>query len=433
MTLGSRSVVSATTNPVTGGIRISAPTGFSKIVAVLGDSIVANNNSNVSENSSQGFWSWANLLMGKRFSYSPSMNFGVSGNKTSDVLLRMQPVLTSGADICIVLIGTNDIGGGSTASIAYANLLSIWTQLRSAGMLVVACTIMPRSDVAMTASRIKELMQLNALIRLNVPKYSNMILWDTYSDLADPASLTAAPVTSYFLDLLHPNKLGAFWAGKSLAKVINAAIPGPVVSEYQCVTGSDLYDATSTPNGNKLTNAMLSGTGGTNSGAYATGSVATGWTVNRELGATITCVSSKGTVTLDNGQTYATQILTVSSPGAGVDKETIEFYQTGTGATGDFVLLGADIAVSAVSGRLNYVTPRVQAFYGAFPVLGYDVWKFEGGANSIPAFSGHTCSVPGVAVPSPGGNIRASFLVNLDCTVASSVQVVIALPYLRKT
>ncbi len=407
--------------------------GTAKTVALLGDSITSNNNQTDKFNSQLGYWSNASVLLGKRFNSSPSLNFGAAGESTAAILSRVGSVISAGPDICVVLGGTNDIVSGVTAAEAYSNLEAMWTALTSAGSLVVAGTVLPRSDASMNATRSKVMQQLNYLIRLNAPRFTDVYLWDAAFELADTTSTVSGCVSAYFLDLLHPNREGAYWLGKSLAAVFNKAFPQDGCPEYRCASGGDLYDATYSPNGNLLANALLSGTSGTKVGAYATGSAANSFSVYRPLGSTITCVASKGTKALPNGQTYATQILTVSSPGGGVAIEEISFFQNVTTAAGNVLVGGFDVDVSSVSGRLLYVTPRVQSQYGSYSYIGHDAYYQAGGSSGVlpEAFSGHTQSVPGIA-PAGGSSTQMAAVIGLDCTVASSVVVEISLPYMRK-
>jgi hypothetical protein len=228
-------------------------------------------------------------------------------------------------------------------------------------------------------------------------------------------------------------------AGNDLGLVINSVYPDIANSQQGAIFGtnglSDVYDATNNPRGSLITNATLAGTGGSNAGAYATGSVANSWTVFRPVGATIACVSSKNTVTLANGQTYSEQQLVVSTAGGGVAIEEISFQQAVTTAVGDNLIAGAYIDVSAISGRLNYVTARTQAQYGAFLVLGKDAEYASGGAQSLSSSytgSTQTPAVGATACPTGGTSTNASIVIGLDCTVASSVTVKIRLPYARK-
>lgn len=414
---------------------MGVPTKRGLFVALLGNSITRNNNwdgsaSTTKFSSQLGYWTHAAVLTKKRFICPPSNNFGVFGETTAQILARVNQVIAVAPDICVVEGGTNDLSSDIDAATIVGNLVSIWTALTKAGISVVATTILPRS-FNMTASRSRTLLQANNLIRRAAASMRNVYLWDSFQNLANQSGLLAECNSALYADDLHPNRTGAYWMGYDLAQVLNSIFPQSVPCQYQCISGGDLYDATYAPNGNKLTNAMLAGTGGTNVGAYATGSVATGYSVYRGSGTTITCVSSKGTATTVSGQSYATQILTVSSPGGGAATEEIAFFQNATCAVGDNVVAGADISVASISGRLNYVTPRTQAQYGSYNIIGQGAYYAAGGAQGLPAaFSGHDHTVPGVT-PSGGTSVQAAIVVGLDCTVASSVQVTIALPYLR--
>jgi lysophospholipase L1-like esterase len=439
-------------DPLTGGatgFQVNGNTwypslGFPRTVALLGDSITRNNHWDgaafQSKQFSQlGYWTFASQILGKRFYYDYTYNFGVFGERTDQVLARVPQVIAKGPSLAVVLCGINDVVAGVSASVIQANLVSIWAQLNNAGIPVVAGCIFPTSTGGFTATQAKTLLQVNNWMRRTVATLPNVHLWDSFFTLADLTSTVAGCDTNSFADNLHPNRRGAQLAGADLAAVINAIYPEVVNDRQGALYGSyglsDVYDATNNPRGSLVTNATLAGTGGTNAGAYATGSVATGWTVYRPVGATIVCASTKNTVTMPNGQTYSEQQLVVSSPGSGAANEEISFQQALTTVVGDNIVAGAWVDISAISGRLNYVEKRIQAQYGSYTVLASDGVYSGGGVGSmLAAQTGHlqTPPVGAIACPAGGTTTNTSIVIGLDCTVASSVTLKVRLPWARK-
>ena len=444
-------IATYTTDPLTGVSGLATPSGvinpfigIKRTVALFGDSITRNNHWDgaafqTKQNSQLGYWTFASQILGKRFYYDSTYNFGVFGDTTTQMLARIGTVTAKGPTLCVVLAGINDIIGGASAATVQSNLLSIWSQLNNAGIAVIAGCVFPSSYGSFTATMAKTLMQVNQWMRKTVPTLPNVHLWDSFFSLADLTSAVAGCDTNCFADALHPNRRGAFIAGVDLAAVINAVYPDIANSQQGAQFGSsglsDVYDATNNPLGSLVANASLAGTGGVNSGTGMTGSVATGWTVYRAAGTTILCASTKNTITLANGQTYSEQQLVVSTPGGGAAAEEVSFQQALTTVVGDNIVAGAYVDVSAISGRLNYIEMRVQAQYGAYLFLGQDGVYSGGGAQSLPSsFSGNlqTPAVGALACPSGGTSTNASVVIGLDCTVAGSVTVKIRLPYARK-
>ena len=440
--LNGNSVVTSETNSLTGMVEISSVPVLPKFtVALLGDSLTRNNQWTGSSyeptiNSQLGYWTFASQFLGKRFVYNASLNFGVFGDRTDQVLARVPQVLSTSANIVVELSGINDVLADVPAATIIANRLAIWAALHNAGRFVIAGTILPCS-FTMNSARAKTLSAVNAWMRLNVPLMQGVKLWDSFFNLSDLTSSVAGCATNcYAADLLHLERKGAQIAGYDLAQTINTAFPtaAGVFSGVCAATGlSDFYDATNNPTGNLVSNPLLLGTAGTKAGAYATGNVADGWTVYRPTGSTIVCVGSKNVIALANGQTYAEQQLVVSTPGGGVAEEEISFQQGVTTAANDPFTGGCYFDVSAISGRLNFVESRSQIQYGAYSIICRDGFLSGGGANGLAlSMLNSALQTPSGVCPAGGTVTNTSVVVGLDCTVAGSVTVKIRLPYARK-
>jgi acyl-CoA thioesterase-1 len=76
------------------------------------------------------------MLRAKGKSYSVS-NQGVSGNTTSDVLARLDSAVPAGTRIVILMVGLNDIRGGSSVSQARAGYQEIVARLRQRQIRVI--------------------------------------------------------------------------------------------------------------------------------------------------------------------------------------------------------------------------------------------------------------------------------------------------------
>lgn len=406
-------------------------------IAAAGDSQTRNNHYDGSSfdpklNSQLGYLTFANQRTNHRFYYDATLNFGVFGDKTTDLIARLPTVTASNADIYIVRIGTNDLPADSSGPAIVANLLTIWAALRATGARVIAGTIAPRSDGSMTAARSKVLQYVNTWMRETAPLMQGLYLWDSYQNLMDFTSSTSAELSGLSQDHLHFNCPGAFADSTQLVTVLNAVAADLGIGLDDTVCSADLYDATYNVKGNQLTNFALTGTGGTKSGTGMTGSVADSWTLYKSSGSTILCAATKGTKTLANGQTVATQILTVSTPGGGAATEEISFFQDYT-AAGASIYAGAKFDVASLSGAVSYVDAKQQAQYDIFSVIGVDGFydRSGGSIGSLSVAYNGKLQTPARPLPGGGSTVRTSFNVSLDCTSAASVVVTIWLPFAR--
>lgn len=295
-------------------------------VAVLGDSISAQNTNYPAggiQNQGRGFWTWAQILSGQRFFYQPADNYGVASDTIALASARVPAVIASGAKVCIVEIGSNDVATGRTAAQIQADMTGlILRPLMSAGVFPVVLTILPRSG--MTTSQNLVWGKANSWLRdLGVGRPDLLaasglpyapLLVDANDYLEDKASAVLSPLATYTRDGTHPTGLGAYWIGKALSDALSAIFPA---RPTRAVSPADVYDATNNPTGNMTTKGALIGTGGSNTvatGVTPTGSVATGWAAQRSSGtSTATMTMSKESPRTDGPNSGERQIMTASS------------------------------------------------------------------------------------------------------------------------
>lgn len=209
--------------------RTYAPVARRPYVAGVGDSIIAK--SAVLDGGSapspayyaNGWIEWARAINGAPFSVvGPSATqytYATGGYTTTQMISAgyHTGAAASNASVVVVLAGTNDLGGSSTGSIL-ANLQTIWTTLRNAGKLVIACTLLPRSDQA------ANVVALNAAIKTAVAATPGMVLLDLYPLLLDPS--TGGLASAYGEDAVHPNAAGAYIMGQRLATLLATLLAG---------------------------------------------------------------------------------------------------------------------------------------------------------------------------------------------------------------
>ncbi|MEM2869214.1 MAG: GDSL-type esterase/lipase family protein [Thermoplasmata archaeon] len=72
------------------------------------------------------------------------LNFGVSGDTTDGMMLRLhRDVARSGANVCILLGGINDLLGGTPVQEVFENLKAMYAELDRYHILPVAVTVLP--------------------------------------------------------------------------------------------------------------------------------------------------------------------------------------------------------------------------------------------------------------------------------------------------
>mgnify|MGYP000946428742 FL=1 len=356
-------VVTSQINSVTGRIKVnSIPVEkvAGHVFACLGDSIsYQNTNGSSLSLRAQGYMTWAGILSGGRIVFDPAMNFGASGENSTQVAARVASVVAAAPEWCVVHCGTNDLYVGPVAyEMTIANLTTIYSALLAAGIRVVAMPIIPRAKDAASGSlptaQRQQLHRINNWIRRTAALTPGIVLADPSLNIVDhsvtngdPIGALTAAATAYTVDGLHPAPRGAYYMGKSIADAVSSQLC-PI--SYSPVSQQDTYDATNNPTGNLLLNGFFTGTGGT-AGTGASGSLAASWQFRRSSGTTGTIGGSKTTKTVDNGTTYPMQQV-VCSAAAGSTTENMQVYQfvsTGFTANVDVIYAEIDVEVSGIT------------------------------------------------------------------------------------
>lgn len=227
---------------------------------------------------------------------------GTGGHTTVQILARLDSYLNIRPLPKILLChwGTNDLTEANKAESAatmFARDVQIFNRVIDAGIVPVIVPISPRSeqsytDRGLTAGETAfakgKLLGRNDLLRQWSAGNSNVLFVDTYWNLLDPDNVTgSALATMVVADGLHYSAFGAYTIAKRIAAAIDIIMP----FDYRWYGGkTDAYHATNQPYGAYF-DASLSGVAGT-VGAGTTGTVATGWNVNRLTGATSTAVAT---------------------------------------------------------------------------------------------------------------------------------------------
>lgn len=292
-------------------------------VAGLGDSITDRNSDPLTAGAvtfnSSGDIVWARALLNGRFYFSDNLNFGVTGQNTTQIRARVGSVIAAKPGYCRVLGGTNDAVTGVTydPTVTWTNLKAIYDALIAAGIVVIACPILPRSYALSTgtgtapelAAAQKGWMWVNRMIRRYAAMAASGSFYVMDADLAllNQANNSFIPIALMTVEGLHPIAAGAYRTGMALANALNALLPPARLTN---ICQQETYDATLNPLGTRLPNSQMvnTGTPGTN-GTGVTGTAASGWAPARTTGANVTAVASIETVDAVTGE--GRQVLTL--------------------------------------------------------------------------------------------------------------------------
>lgn len=174
-----------------------------------------------------GYWVMAKTLSKNNFYFLDGK--GVSGDNTINLLARMDDVLLSGADICILLIGTNDIGQGRTPEDTAVSFSNIVSQITSAGIKLIVVPVAHRDSAgALINTRIDTLNVLyKDIVKTNTNAYfveSANKIFDNYVDSGSALSVTT--------DNLHPNGFGSWLIGREVANALDLLFDSYYLSSY---------------------------------------------------------------------------------------------------------------------------------------------------------------------------------------------------------
>jgi lysophospholipase L1-like esterase len=138
------------------------------------------------------------------------INRGISGQTTSQMLLRFRPdVIELRPKIVVILAGTNDIAentGPTTPEIILGNIISMCELAKANGIEIILCSVLPTHDYPWRKGLEPALKieALNAMI-MQYAKANHINFVDYYSAMVDDQK---GLKSIYSEDGVHPNKEG---------------------------------------------------------------------------------------------------------------------------------------------------------------------------------------------------------------------------------
>lgn len=131
------------------------------------------------------------------------INRGVSGERTSHILNRLERELELAApDVVILMAGVNDIYGGLPQDVILRNLDQLYSRIQARGLPLMVLTVLPYNGI--TAQKFAVLEAVNAWIEKTAAE-RNLGFCDTFQAMHAPGDPTRLALTR---DGLHPNPQG---------------------------------------------------------------------------------------------------------------------------------------------------------------------------------------------------------------------------------
>ena len=369
-------------------------------MAFFGDSITAASTAQDTDiatyNFNLGPQSWIEVLTHQRIRTDKSLNFGISGNTSTQMRARVDEVAGCDADIMWVLAGANDPSDGVTSEeveLFAENMTYIYQRLLNSGKIVIAIPTLNRSLLNPasdnTAATIQGMQRW--VVAQQHRGYRNFYVVDPNFNWTDPTSTTSAPKTYYDYDGLHPRGLGMYWICRPVADLLNQLFPMPYAQPM--VSVRDVYNATYNPYGNLLPAGLLAGSNvNTGSGGPTfTGNWADNLTIlgSAGTGGTITGLTVDGSKTTMLDGAIAQQVVisgtgtgSGASPGSGIIlRESVSSPGTKV-AAGDRTTAYARIEIE--DDTTNIAGIRLRARYTEGGVTYDHVSQWDGIADLLP-------------------------------------------------
>jgi lysophospholipase L1-like esterase len=141
---------------------------------------------------------------------SPTLNFGVAGNNTTQMLARFHnQVIDSDPAVVVILGGVNDFQEGGESETTTDSIRAMASAAASIGIKVILCSVLP-TDYPNPNLNLPEIEAFNQEL-LQLAQENGYLYADYYDVMLNAAGTTD---NSLFVDGLHPNSAGyaRMWA-----------------------------------------------------------------------------------------------------------------------------------------------------------------------------------------------------------------------------
>ncbi|MFP3494169.1 SGNH/GDSL hydrolase family protein [Pseudomonas sp. SIMBA_059] len=228
-----------------------------------------------------GFTDWAVSETGGLAAFPLTLNKGIDGNTTSQMLARLQAdvIANSGAFDVMVHFGTgNDRLQGMSLDQTIRNLEYLYAALLKRGKVVIAIAETPviGANVGLPPQQTANHFAVHNWY-LNVAPGLGVVVVNPWDEMVDPASGSNFwPKEGMTGDGLHPTPMGARIIGRKVGEALKRLFSFPAILPTSNVT----YDSALVPGGSLIPNSLLTGTNGAlGAGSNATGQVAASCTL----------------------------------------------------------------------------------------------------------------------------------------------------------
>lgn len=303
----------------------------------------------------QGFTGWANILLGFPFIYG-DYNYGIGGCSAFNQWQWQEQWKNIYTDLSVINLGTNSSGTLAAAATELGYLEQVVRLRQGIGSTVILCTLFPKNSL--TTAAYQAWQQFNVSVRA-LAATLNVDLCDAVPYLGGVGNSTGFFSADMTNDGTHlTGKGGYIAAARALVPVMRKYVQPFDVT----LPSGILYDATNAPQGNLLTNGVLTGSAGTK-GSPISGAVATSMTASAGgLGVGTSIVATEpdnaSPILRGDGLRGGYQRLVIDNTGGAADKlcKLVQAANITTNFTAgtDYIQYEGDIRVSGT--LLKYLT-----------------------------------------------------------------------------
>lgn len=317
-------------------------TDSSRTFVAMGDSLTAYgmtvDTTTAREFSDRGYWCWLNVLLNQRLDFAGMV---AEGGRTMDThLARLSTVLALNPGWVLLCVGGVDVLSAISSSVTVPKVRQLIQAFLDRNIRVAISTVGPAESIN-TDSLKYNLQYLNDGIRYLAGVMPGIVLIDSFKYSVDGSNANGYPQSGITFDNTHRTSKGAYNWALAGVEALQYVIPARDI----LVTGRQDSISLGTY-GNFAVNGLMSGTGGSNSGTGASGSVADGWT--HAVSGTITSVASKVAVAVSVDGYGPWQQLAITGGGAGATAALFQAAAT-IPAVGSTVFGAAQVDLSGVT------------------------------------------------------------------------------------